>query len=214
MKRSLLITLLSLAIVTPIGIVAFGDFKSCLTIDRFDEQQITADLPVTVTDLFIKNKKHAGRIRSQLENFKREYTCRFKRNQYAQNTIIATSILLSILIVVAGSSPWFKEPKNQSVASPLGISMAAWLGLIATALLSLQKSYNVSSKVSFYPTYILRVSELIDRLDYLPYQKYTPEQAVGELNTIQRDFFKVRQDEIKDRPTEISPIAPQPNNAK
>lgn len=128
--------------------------------------------------------------------------------------MIAISILLSVLIVVAGSTPWFKEPKNQPVASPLGISLAAWLGLIATALLSLQKSYNISSKVTFYPTYILRIGELIDRLDYMPYQKYSPQQVVSELNAIQRDFFKVRQDEIKDRPTEVAPIASQSNRAR
>jgi hypothetical protein len=68
--------------------------------------------------------------------------------------------------------------------------------------------------VAFYPTYILKVSELIDRIDYVPFQKYNPQQEVGELNAIQRGFFRVRQDEIKDRPTEVAPVSSQSNNVK
>ena len=63
--------------------------------------------------------------------------------------------------------------------------------------------------VAFYPTYILKVTELINRLDNVPFQKYKPQQEVSELNAIQRDFFNVRQDEIKDRPTEVAPKSSQ-----
>ena len=209
MKRPLLSLCLTFAITLPIGAVAFVDFKSCLSIDRWDETTTSPDLHASVSNQDVLNKAHAVQIRAQLISYKREYTCRFKRNQYAQNAIIAISILLSSLIVVTGSSPWFKDPKHQSMSNPLGISAAAWLGLIATALLSLQKSYNISSKVAFYPTYILKVTELINRLDNLPFQKHKPQQEVSELNAIQRDFFNVRQDEIKDRPTEVAPKSSQ-----
>ncbi len=213
MKRSVIaIWLLTIATLS-IGSLAFIDFKGCMPIERWDEPSTSANpaLPLSKDRL---NKAYAARIRNQLISYKRDYTCRFKRNLYAQNTIIAFSILLSILIVVTGSSPWFKDPKNQALANPLGISLSAWLGLIATALLSLQKSYNISSKVAFYPTYILKVSELIDRLDYVPFQEYQGQQEVGELNAIQKDFFKVRQDEIKDRPTEVAPVSSQSNITK
>ena len=214
MKRPLIAIWLLTAAILPIGALAFIDFKGCMPIERWDESSTSANFPAPLLSQDSLNKAHASRIRTQLVSYKREYTCRFKRNQYAQNAIIAFSILLSILIVVTGSSPWFKDPKNQALANPLGISLSAWLGLIATALLSVQKSYNISSKVAFYPTYILKVSELIDRLDYVPFQKYEPQQEVGELNAIQKDFFKVRQDEIKDRPTEVAPISSQSNNTK
>ena len=214
MKRPLLSLCLTFAVILPVGAVAFVVFKGCLPIDRWDEPTTSADLHASTSNQDVLNQAHAVQIRAQLISYKREYTCRFKRNQYAQNAIIAISILLSILIVVTGSSPWFKDPKHQAVANPLGISAAAWLGLIANALLSLQKSYNISSKVAFYPTYILKVSELIDRIDYVPFQKYNPQQEVGELNAIQRGFFRVRQDEIKDRPTEVAPVSSQSNNVK
>ena len=78
------------------------------------------------------------KLKKQIEEYKEAYKARFIRNQYANNSIIAASILLTILIAITGTSPTFKDPQNP-LSAPLGVTASAWLGLIATALVSVQK---------------------------------------------------------------------------
>jgi rhamnose utilization protein RhaD (predicted bifunctional aldolase and dehydrogenase) len=50
-------------------------------------------------------------LKGRIEQYKKAYEARFKRNQYANNTIIGASILLTILIAITGTSPALKIHK-------------------------------------------------------------------------------------------------------
>lgn len=135
-------------------------------------------------------------LRKKIEQYKVAYEARFQRNQYANNTIIAASILLTVMIAITGTSPYFKNPKN-SWAYPLGLSASAWLGLISTALLSIQKLYNIPEKISFYPAYIVQAEELLEDYDAI--------KTSDDLKSVQERFRKMRAEEALKRPVENSP---------
>lgn len=135
-------------------------------------------------------------LKKRIERYKDSYEARFKRNQYTNNTIIGASILLTILIAITGTSPAFKDSQNPW-ANPLGVSAAAWLGLISTALLSVQKLYNVQEKIAFYPAYIVQAEELIEDLDAVKTEE--------DLQKIRDRFRKMRAEEATKRPIENSP---------
>ena len=132
-------------------------------------------------------------LKQKIERCKKSYEARFKRNQYTNNTIIGASIVLAILIAIAGTSPTFKDPQN-SWANPLGVSMAAWLGLVFTALVSVQKLYNIQEKIVFYPAYIVMTEELIEDLDAV--------ETEGDLQKVRDRFRKMRREEATKRPIE------------
>ncbi|MFN6562240.1 MAG: hypothetical protein RMY28_020945 [Nostoc sp. ChiSLP01] len=137
-----------------------------------------------------------GDLKKRIERYRDSYEARFKRNQYTNNTIIGASILLTILIAISGTSPVFKDSQNPW-ANPLGVSAAAWLGLISTALLSVQKLYNVQEKIAFYPGYIVQAEELIEDLDAVKTEE--------DLQKIRDRFRKMRAEEATKRPIENSP---------
>lgn len=137
-----------------------------------------------------------GDLKKRIERYRDSYEARFKRNQYTNNTIIGASILLTILIAISGTSPVFKDSQNPW-ANPLGVSAAAWLGLISTALLSVQKLYNVQEKIAFYPRYIVQAEELIEDLDAVKTEE--------DLQKIRDRFRKMRAEEATKRPIENSP---------
>ncbi|MFN6518634.1 MAG: hypothetical protein RMY29_029670 [Nostoc sp. CreGUA01] len=138
----------------------------------------------------------SGDLKKKIERYRDSYQVRFKRNQYTNNTIIGASILLTILIAITGTSPAFKDSQNPW-ANPLGVSAAAWLGLISTALLSVQKLYNVQEKIAFYPGYIVQAEELIEDLDTVKTEE--------DLQKIRDRFRKMRAEEATKRPIENSP---------
>ncbi|WP_242065730.1 hypothetical protein [Nostoc paludosum] len=137
-----------------------------------------------------------GDLKKRIERYRDSYEARFKRNQYTNNTIIGASIILTILIAISGTSPVFKDSQNPW-ANPLGVSAAAWLGLISTALLSVQKLYNVQEKIAFYPGYIVQAEELIEDLDAVKTEE--------DLQKIRDRFRKMRAEEATKRPIENSP---------
>jgi uncharacterized integral membrane protein len=134
-------------------------------------------------------------LREKIEQYKKVYEVRFKRNQYTNNAIIGASIVLAVLIAIAGTSPDFKDSKNPW-AYPLGVSAAAWLGLVSTALLSIQRLYNIQEKISFYPAYIVQAEELIEDFDAVKTEE--------ELQDIRNRFRKMRSEEATKRPIENS----------
>ncbi len=136
-------------------------------------------------------------LKLSIEKYKKEYEGRFQRNQYTNNIIIGASIFLAIFIAITGTSPWFKEDQNKRLAYPLGVSAAAWLGLISTALLSIQKLYNISDKVNFYPPYIVKTEELLEDFNEI--------KNSDDLKDVKERFRKMRVDEAGNRPVEISP---------
>lgn len=140
----------------------------------------------------LKPKELEGRIK----RYKDAYEVRFKRNQYANNAIIGASILLTILIAVTGTSPAFKDPQNPW-SNPLGVSASAWLGLISTALLSIQKLYNIQEKIAFYPAYIVQAEELLEDFDAVKTEE--------DLQKIRDKFRKMRAEEATKHPIENSP---------
>ncbi|MFM6158108.1 MAG: hypothetical protein ACKPE3_34795, partial [Sphaerospermopsis kisseleviana] len=109
-------------------------------------------------------------LKEKLQQKLKAYEARFKRNQFANNAIIGTSILLTILIAITGTSPTFKDQQNPW-ANPLGVSASAWLGLISTVLLSIQKLYNIQEKIAFYPEYIVKVEELLEDFEAIKTEK-------------------------------------------
>lgn len=135
-------------------------------------------------------------LKKKIEHYKKSYEARFKRNQYTNNMIIGASILLTILIAITGTSPAFKDSQNPW-ANPLGVSAAAWLGLISTALLSIQKLYNVQEKIAFYPGYIVQAEELLEDFDAIKIEE--------DLQKIRDRFRKMRAEEATKRPIENSP---------
>jgi uncharacterized integral membrane protein len=137
-----------------------------------------------------------GDLKKRIEQYKKSYKARFKRNQYTNNTIIGASILLTVLIAITGTSPAFKNSQNPW-ANPLGVSAAAWLGLISTSLLSVQKLYNVQEKIAFYPAYIVQAEELIEDFDLVKTEE--------DLKKIRDRFRKMRAEESTKRPIENSP---------
>ncbi|MBD1807484.1 hypothetical protein H6F98_18830 [Microcoleus sp. FACHB-SPT15] len=141
------------------------------------------------TDGILKPEK----LRSKIEECHLAYKARFKRNQYANNAIIGAAILLTALIAITGTSPTFKDSQNPW-AYPLGVSASAWLGLISTALLSIQKLYNIQEKVAFYPNYILYTEELLEDFDSIKTEE--------DLQRVQDRFRKIRTEESVKRPVE------------
>ncbi|WP_413173358.1 hypothetical protein [Anabaena azotica] len=135
-------------------------------------------------------------LKEKIEQYKNSYEARFKRNQYTNNFIIGASIVLTILIAITGTSPTFKDSQNPW-ANPLGVSAAAWLGLISTALLSIQKLYNVQEKIAFYPAYIVQAEELLEDFDEV--------KTDEDLQKIRDRFRKMRADEATKRPIENYP---------
>jgi biopolymer transport protein ExbB/TolQ len=139
--------------------------------------------------------------RTKIEQYRKSYEARFKRNQYTNNTIIGASILLASLIAITGTSPVFKNSENPW-ANPLGMSAAAWLGIISTALLSVQKLYNVQEKIAFYPAYIVQAEELIEDLDAVNTKKGG--KAEEDFQKIRETFRRMRAKEANKRPLENS----------
>jgi hypothetical protein len=135
-------------------------------------------------------------LRGRIEQYKKAYTARFKRNQYTNNAIIGASIVLTVLIAITGTSPEFKDSRNPW-ANPLGVSAAAWLGLVSTALLSAQKLYNIQEKIAFYPSCIVQAEELIEDFDAI--------KTDDDLQKIKERFRKMRSEEAAKRPVENSP---------
>jgi uncharacterized integral membrane protein len=139
------------------------------------------------------NENDSIKLRKKIEQYKKAYEVRFKRNQYANNAIIGSSILLTILIAITGTSPAFKDSQNPW-AAPLGVSASAWLGLISTALLSIQKLYNIQEKIAFYPAYIVRAEELLEDLDIAKNEQ--------DFQKVQDGLRKMRAEESIQRPKE------------
>jgi hypothetical protein len=135
------------------------------------------------------------KLRDIIKQYKKSYEARFKRNQYANNFIIGASILLTVFIAVTGTSPKFKDPSNPW-ANPLGVSASAWLGLVSTALLSIQKLYNIQEKITFYPVYIVQAEELLEDFDSI--------ETEEDLQKIRDKFRKIRSEEATKRPIENS----------
>jgi uncharacterized integral membrane protein len=141
------------------------------------------------------NKFKPEEVKKQILNYKNAYEARFIRNQYANNGIIAASIVLTILIAITGTSPSFKNPNNPWSA-PLGVTASAWLGLISTALLSIQKLYNIQEKIAFYPIQIVTAEELLEDFEAI--------KSEADLNAVRNRFRKMRADEALNRPVERS----------
>ena len=136
-------------------------------------------------------------LRNQIEAYKNDYQARFIRNQYTNNIIIALSIVLTVLIAITGTSPAFKDAKNPW-AAPVGVSASAWLGLISTALISIQRLYNVQEKIAFYPFYIVKAEELLEDFDAI--------KTEADLELVRKQFRQMRADEASKRPIERSNI--------
>ena len=134
-------------------------------------------------------------LKKQIEDYKNAYKARFIRNQYANNGIIAASIVLTILIAITGTSPSFKNPNNPWSA-PLGVTASAWLGLISTALLSIQRLYNIQEKIAFYPIQIVTAEELIEDFEAI--------KSEADLKVVRDGFRKMRANEALNRPIERS----------
>ncbi|BAY96321.1 hypothetical protein NIES37_02530 [Tolypothrix tenuis PCC 7101] len=134
-------------------------------------------------------------LKNQIKAYRNAYKARFIRNQYTNNIIITLSILLTVLIAITGTSPTFKDTKNPW-AAPLGVSASAWLGLISTALISLQRLYNVQEKIAFYPSYIVKAEELIEDFDAIKTEE--------DLELVRKQFRQMRADEAIKRPIERS----------
>lgn len=147
----------------------------------------------TNNELIDKNKE----LREQIKKYRDDYKARFIRNQYTNNLIIALSLILTVLIAITGTSPAFKDVKNPW-AAPLGVSASAWLGLISTALVSIQRLYNVQEKIAFYPAYIVKAEELLEDFDAITNQE--------ELESVRKQFRQMRADEALKRPIERSNI--------
>ncbi len=141
------------------------------------------------------NNLKLGELKKKIELYKNSYEVRFKRNQYTNNVIIGASILLTILIAITGTSSSFKNSQNPW-ANPLGVSAAAWLGLMSTALLSIQKLYNIQEKIAFYPAYIVQAEELLEDFDSIKTEE--------DLQNIRDRFRKMRAEEATKRPIENS----------
>lgn len=135
-------------------------------------------------------------LRTSIVSFKIDYIHRFERNQIANNIIIGFSILLGALIAITGAAGYFKD-QTKRWSYPLGLSAAAWLGLTSTSLLSIQKLYNLSDKIHFYPPYIVKTQELIEDFDQI--------KSEVDLNKVKEGFRKMRAEEAANRPIEISP---------
>jgi hypothetical protein len=133
------------------------------------------------------------RLEAEIRHVHQDYEGRFKRNQYANNAIIGLSIVLTILIAITGTSPKFKDPSNP-LSEPLGVSASAWLGLVATALVSIQKLYSIPDKISFYPLFIVRMRKLLDQLE-------TAESA-ETLQEIRKELRQLQTEEATQRPVE------------
>ncbi|BAY42013.1 hypothetical protein NIES2111_64090 (plasmid) [Nostoc sp. NIES-2111] len=144
-------------------------------------------------ELIDKNQE----LRKQIKNYRDDYKVRFIRNQYTNNLIIALSIILTVLIAITGTSPAFKDVKNPWSA-PLGVSASAWLGLISTTLVSIQRLYNIQEKIAFYPAYIVKAEELLEDFDSITNQE--------ELESVRKQFKQMRADEALKRPIERSNI--------
>jgi hypothetical protein len=69
--------------------------------------------------------------------------------------------------------------------------------LISTALLSVQKLYNIQEKIAFYPAYILQAEELLEDFDAVKTEE--------DLQKIRDKFRKMRAEEATKRPIENSP---------
>ncbi|MDZ7956907.1 MAG: hypothetical protein RMY34_03200 [Aulosira sp. DedQUE10] len=136
-------------------------------------------------------------LRNQIEAYRNDYQARFVRNQYTNNIIIALSILLTVLIAITGTSPTFKDAKNPWSA-PLGLSASAWLGLLSTALVSIQRLYNVQEKIAFYPSYIVKAEELLEDFNAIKTEE--------DLESVRKQFRQMRADEALKRPIERSNI--------
>lgn len=136
-------------------------------------------------------------LKEQIKQYRDSYDARFKRNQYANNALIGASILLTVLIAITGTSPTFKDSQNPW-ANPLGVSAAAWLGLVSTALLSIQKLYNIQEKIAFYPPYIAIAEELLEDFDTI--------KSEEDLQNVRARFRKMRAEEAAKRPIEKSPM--------
>ena len=134
-------------------------------------------------------------LRDIIKQYKKSYEARFKRNQYANNFIIGASILLTVFIAVTGTSPTFKDQSNPW-ANSLGVSASAWLGLVSTALLSIQKLYNIQDKITFYPVYIVQAEELLEDFELI--------ETEEDLQKIRDKFRKMRSEEATKRPIENS----------
>ena len=141
------------------------------------------------------NKFKPEEVKKQILNYKNAYKARFIRNQYANNGIIAASIVLTILIAITGTSPSFKNPNNPWSA-PLGVTASAWLGLISTALLSIQRLYNIQEKIAFYPIQIVTAEELLEDFEAI--------KSEADLKAVRDRFRKMRADEALNRPVERS----------
>lgn len=147
----------------------------------------------TKNELIDKNQE----LREQIKKYRDDYKARFIRNQYTNNLIIALSLILTVLIAVTGTSPAFKDAKNPW-AAPLGVSASAWLGLISTALVSIQRLYNIQEKIAFYPAYIVKAEELLEDFDAITNQE--------ELECVRKQFRQMRAEEALKRPIERSNI--------
>lgn len=147
----------------------------------------------TNNELIDKNQE----LREKIKKYRDDYKARFIRNQYVNNLVIALSIVLTVLIAVTGTSPAFKDAKNPW-AAPLGVSASAWLGLISTALVSIQRLYNIQEKIAFYPAYIVKAEELLEDFDNITNQE--------ELESVRKQFRQMRVDEALKRPIERSNI--------
>jgi hypothetical protein len=101
-----------------------------------------------------------------------------------------------VLIPECLPSPDFKDSRNPW-ANPLGVSAAAWLGLVSTALLSAQKLYNIQEKIAFYPSCIVQAEELIEDFDAI--------KTDDDLQKIKERFRRMRSEEAAKRPVENSP---------
>jgi len=134
-------------------------------------------------------------LKEEIKKHRNAYKARFVRNQYANNGIIAASIVLTILIAITGTSPSFKNPNNPWFA-PLGVTASAWLGLISTALLSIQKLYNIQEKIAFYPIQIVTAEELLEDFEAI--------KSEADLKAVRDRFRKMRADEALNRPVERS----------
>ncbi len=79
----------------------------------------------------------------------------------------------------------------------MGVSASAWLGLISTALLSIQKLYNIQEKIAFYPAYVVQAEELLEDFEAIKTEE--------DLQRIRDKFRKMRVEEATKRPIENSP---------
>jgi uncharacterized integral membrane protein len=142
---------------------------------------------------FETNNPQINVLKTTIIEYKDSYEARFIRNQYTNNAILGLSIILTIFIVIIGTSSVFKNGTHRW-ANPLGMSASAWLGLISTALISIQKLYNIQEKIAFYPGYIVQAQELIEDLDKVKTEK--------DIKDIEDKFRKMRRDEANNRPVE------------